>query len=67
MPFRTVTPPVPIHCLTSSSSRTPLVKNFLAVAFSSALAFEEMDRYCAGLPTVLLGSPVPPSTGGKFM
>jgi hypothetical protein len=53
--------------LTSSSSTRVVEKNFLAVSFASAVAFDEIDRYCPGLPTVLLGSPLPPSTGGKFM
>lgn len=44
-----------------------MAKKSLAIFFCSALAFEEMDRYWAGLPTVLLGSPLPPSTGGKVM
>ena len=42
-------------------------KNFFAISFCSAVALEEIDRYWPGLPTVLLGSPLPPSTGGKFM
>jgi hypothetical protein len=53
--------------LTSASESTWVEKNFLAVSFSSAVALEEIDRYWPGLPTVLLRSPLPPSTGGKFM
>ena len=67
VPLTTGTPPVPIHCLISSSESTAVVKNFLAISFCSSVAFEEIDRYWAGLPTVSLGSPLPPSTGGKFM
>ncbi len=67
VPSRIGTDPLSIHCLTSASCRTPLAKNSLATFFSPAPAFEEMDRYWAGLPTVLLGSPLPPATGGKFM
>ena len=44
-----------------------MAKNFLAISFSEAVAFAEIERYWPGLPTVSLGSPVPPSTGGKFM
>jgi hypothetical protein len=39
----------------------------LAVSFSASVAFDEIDRYWPGLPTVLVGSPLPPSTGGKFI
>ncbi len=44
-----------------------MAKKSLATFFSSALALEEMDRYWAGLPTVSLRSPLPPSTAGKVM
>ena len=37
--------PVSIHALTSVESSTPVVKNFLAVSFSAAVAFEEIERY----------------------
>jgi hypothetical protein len=59
--------PVPIHPFCSSLSSTALLKKFCAVVFSAAVAFEEIDRYWAGLPTVSLGSPFPPSTPGKFI
>ena len=31
------------------------------------MALDEIDRYWPGLPTVSLGSPLPPSIGGKFI
>src|SRR6266540_5890638 len=52
---------------TDAPSRVEVDRNFFAVSFSAWLAFEEIDRYWPGLPTVSLGSPLPPSTGGKFM
>ncbi len=55
------------HASTEASSRVLLARNFFAVSFSPSVAFDEIDRYWPGLPTVSLGSPLPPSTGGKFM
>src|SRR3954447_12675261 len=66
-PFTIGTDPLSTHCLISASVRTPLAKNALAASFCCAVALEEIDRYWPGLPTVLLGSPLPPSTGGKFI
>src|SRR5205814_5056736 len=67
MPLTIGTPPVSIHCLTSVLSRTVVEKNFFAVSFCASVAFDEIARYWPGLPTVSLGSPLPPSTDGKFM
>src|SRR3954465_1731058 len=60
-------PPDATHSLDSASVETPVAKNFLATAFSAAEDFEEIERYWPGLPTVLLGSPLPPSTVGKLL
>ena len=66
-PLTIGTPPVPIQSWISASVSTPVAKNFFAVSFCASVAFDEIDRYCAGLPVVAVGSPLPPSTGGKFM
>src|ERR687886_685276 len=65
--FTIGTEPLSTHSLTSASVRTSVLKNFFAVSFACALALEEIERYWPGLPTVSLGSPLPPSTGGKFI
>ena len=44
-----------------------MLKNSFAVCFAPLDALEEMEKYWPGLPTVSLGSPLPPSTGGKFI
>lgn len=67
VPLTTGTLPDAIQASTEAASSVAVERNFLATSFSCWLAFEEMERYCPGLPTVSLGSPLPPSTGGKFM
>ena len=38
-------PPSLIHAFVSVSSSTPVVKNFFAVSFCSAVALAEIERY----------------------
>src|SRR5690349_687376 len=66
-PLMIGTPPDLIQPFISSSSISAVEKNFLAVSLASGVAFEEIDRYWPGLPTVLLGSPLPPSMAGKLV
>src|SRR6187401_383996 len=64
LPLTIGMPPEATHSFDSASEDTAVAKNFLAISFSASEAFEEMERYWPGLPTVSLGSPVPPSTPG---
>src|SRR5690349_21115307 len=67
LPLMIGTPPDLIQPATSSLSTRVVEKNFFAVSLAPALAFEEIERYWPGFPTVFLGSPLPPSIPGKFM
>src|SRR5215467_9220015 len=64
---RTGTPPDLTHPAFSSLSTRVVEKNFFAVAWSAAEDLDEIERYWPGLPTVSVGSPLPPSIPGKFI
>ena len=64
---RTGTPPDLTQPAFSVSSTRAVEKNFFAMSCAAADALDEIERYWPGLPTVLLGSPLPPAIGGKFI
>src|SRR3954465_1334911 len=66
LPLMIGTPPDLIQPVTSSLSTRAVEKNFFAVSFASVVALDEIERYWPGLPTWLLGSPLPPVVG-KFI
>src|SRR5262245_21980317 len=63
----TGTPPDLTQPAFSASSTRVVEKNFFATAWSAADAFDVIERYWPGLPTVSVGSPLPPSIPGKFI
>src|SRR5262245_23638043 len=64
---RTGTPPDWTQPAFSVSSTRVVEKNFFATSWSAADDLEEIERYWPGLPTVSVGSPLPPSIPGKFI